>query len=99
MPLSADIQLSNILRIGRNLKKGAKILSLKQPNSEIMRSMKEMKNKGDMTDLSENFENFDRSAVQSGNVREEYFYLDQIVWCKMSWGRARVYVLVRNSTM
>ena len=105
MPLCADIQLSNILRIGRHLKKGAKILSLKQPNSEIMRSLKETKNKEVMTDSmppaysSEFFENSDRDTVLSANVHEEYFFLEKVVWCKMSWGRARVYVLVRNSIM
>lgn len=105
MPLSTDNQLSNILRIGKNLKKGAKILSLKQPNYGILKSLKDIKNKEDIIDTtssssaSEFFENFDRETVLSANVREEYFYLEKIVWCKMSWGRARVYVLVRNSTI
>lgn len=105
MPLSTDNHLSNILRIGKNLKKGAKILTLKQPNYEIMKSMKDIRKKEDIIDTtpsssaSEFFENFERETVLSANVREEHFYLEKIVWCKMSWGRARVYVLVRNSTI
>ena len=49
--------------------------------------------------FSESPGNFERGTVLSANVREEYFYLEKVVWCKMSWGRARVYILVRNSTI
>ena len=28
---------------------------------------------------------------------EKYFYLENVFWCKMTWGRARVYLLVRNN--
>jgi hypothetical protein len=108
LPLCSDIQLSNILKIGKSLKKGAKILSLKQPNSEIMRSMKSVKEitmKDENTVFSppllssDSPEKFERGTALTVNVREEYFYLEKVVWCKMSWGRARVYVLVRNSTI
>ena len=105
LPLCSDIQLSNILKIGKNLKKGAKVLSLKQPNSDIMRSMKEITMKDENTVFSpptlssDSPENFERGTALIANVREEYFYLEKVVWCKMSWGRARVYVLVRNSTI
>ena len=51
MPLSTDNQLSNILRIGKNLKKGAKILSLKQPNYGILKSLKDIKNKEDLSKI------------------------------------------------
>jgi actin-related protein len=42
--------------------------------------------------------NLNGFTVQNENERNEHFYLEQTIWCKMSWGRARVYILVRNST-
>ena len=35
----------------------------------------------------------------SENDNEYYFYLERDVWCTFTWGRARVYILVRNSNL
>ena len=60
-------------------------------------------NNGDNNDKKENnhINNNNNDDNYDNNYDDNcgrYFYLDSVSWCKTSWGRARVYILVRNDS-
>ena len=105
-PLCSDSVLNELLVRGKSLKPGSKILSLKQPSSLVLNSnQNEMKNRANRrgNELTEygsnpyNYQGENEYKNSSSENDESYFSLEQDVWCTFSWGRARVYILVRNS--
>ena len=102
-PLCSDTILEDLLEKGKFLDPGSKILTLRLPPN-----MKKIETKNQKIDLVGNrHDNYQikneigDSESNENNLNylnyEKYFNLEEIFWCKMSWGRARVFLLIRNN--
>ena len=104
-PLCSDTILEDLLHKGKFLDPGSKILTLRLPPNIKKIEIKNQKNNLSVTSKQYNNyqlknENKDMENYENNlnNLSyEKYFYLDEIFWCKMSWGRARVFLLIRNN--
>jgi hypothetical protein len=95
----SEKKLLNILQYGKNLRFGSKILTLKLPQISVPRIDKKSK-KTEIFDNDNDGDNNDNMNINIDNDDyQKYFDFERTIWCKMSWGRIRAYLLVRNNTI
>ena len=107
-PLCSDLILEDLLNKGKFLNPGSKVLTLRLPprikktnftsedDDKINFYINDNNNSNNNNNNNNNeFEN-NENDINHKNY-EKYFNLEEIFWCKMSWGRTRVFLLVRNN--